>query len=99
MLARSLLQLTLLPANRKVFGRQPLAECIRESMRNFNCPGAFSAKCVPLQNSQEAKACADVLLSKAARVRTVCKRFAGCQHERWPKAVYGDKMVGYFQIL
>lgn len=67
-LSRSLLQSTLLPENRKLFGQQPFIDCIKESIKAFSSPQIFSPRCPTLQSSEEAKICSDVLLNKATRV-------------------------------
>ncbi|XP_039257820.2 N-alpha-acetyltransferase 35, NatC auxiliary subunit-like [Styela clava] len=66
-LSRSILQLTFLPENRKVFGNQVLTECIKDAMRTFNAPPVFSPRCPALQNHPTAKIHAEMFLSRASR--------------------------------
>ncbi|KAL8598019.1 hypothetical protein ACOMHN_011444 [Nucella lapillus] len=77
-LARSLLQLTLLP-NRRIFGVTIVADAVKDTIRNFIAPPVLSPKCV-LYNNPQAKDYVDTLLTHATR--PMCTLFQITGHNR-----------------
>ncbi|XP_067665722.1 N-alpha-acetyltransferase 35, NatC auxiliary subunit-like [Haliotis asinina] len=78
-LARSILQQTLLPVNRRIFGIHPVIDFMKDTIRNFIAPPALSQKC-SLYNNPQAKEYVDALLTHA--VRPVCILFQITGHNR-----------------
>ncbi|XP_076465149.1 N-alpha-acetyltransferase 35, NatC auxiliary subunit-like [Babylonia areolata] len=78
-LARSVLQLTLLPPNRRILGTMPVVDALKETIRNFIAPPVLSPKCV-LYNNAQAKDYVEALLTRAAR--PMCALFQITGHNR-----------------
>ncbi|XP_025078091.1 N-alpha-acetyltransferase 35, NatC auxiliary subunit-like [Pomacea canaliculata] len=78
-LARSILQLTLLPPNRRIFGMNPVVDSLKETIRSFIAPPVLSPKC-SLYNNSQAKDYVDALLTRAAR--PMCTLFQITGHNR-----------------
>ncbi|XP_005091639.1 N-alpha-acetyltransferase 35, NatC auxiliary subunit isoform X2 [Aplysia californica] len=78
-LSRSLLQLMLLPPNRRVFGQQSVVDALKDTVRAFIAPPALSPKS-SLYNSSVAKEYVDALMSRAAR--PLCTMFQVTGHNR-----------------
>ena len=92
-LSRSILQLMLLPPNRRIFGQQTLVEAIKDTVRNFIAPPALSPKS-SLYNNSMAKEYVDALMSRAAR--PLCTLFQITGHNR---ARQRDKWAHVLQDL
>lgn len=78
-LARSLLQLTFLPPNRRVFGTLPIVDALKETIRGFIAPPVLSPKC-SLYNNAQAKGYVEALVTRAAR--PICALFQITGHNR-----------------
>lgn len=78
-LARSILQLTLLPPNRRIFGTTPVVDALKETIRNFIAPPVLSQRC-SLYNNAQAKDYVEALLTRAAR--PMCALFQITGHNR-----------------
>ncbi|XP_070175045.1 N-alpha-acetyltransferase 35, NatC auxiliary subunit-like isoform X2 [Littorina saxatilis] len=78
-LARSILQLTLLPPNRRIFGTIPVVDALKETIRNFIAPPVLSPKS-SLYNNAQAKEYVEALLTRAAR--PMCALFQITGHNR-----------------
>ncbi|CAL1540610.1 unnamed protein product [Lymnaea stagnalis] len=78
-LSRSLLQLLLLPPNRRVFGTQSVVDALKETIRGFIAPPGLSPKS-SIYNHAQAKEYIDALLTRAAR--PFCTLFQITGHNR-----------------
>ena len=67
-LTRSLLQITFIPENHRVYGHLPFTEVLKESLRSFAAPPILSHHYSSLQNNPQAKELIDVFLQRASRV-------------------------------
>ncbi|ESO92094.1 hypothetical protein LOTGIDRAFT_202629 [Lottia gigantea] len=65
-LARSVLQLAVLPQNRRIYGSHTVIDFMKETIRNFIAPPALSTKC-SLYNNSQAKDYVDALLNQGVR--------------------------------
>uniref|UniRef100_UPI00358DE771 N-alpha-acetyltransferase 35, NatC auxiliary subunit isoform X2 n=1 Tax=Myxine glutinosa TaxID=7769 RepID=UPI00358DE771 len=65
-LSRSLLQVTFLADNKKVFGVHLLQDMLRESLRAFICPPVLSQKCC-LYNNAQAREYVETFITHAVR--------------------------------
>ncbi|CAG2221312.1 MAK10 [Mytilus edulis] len=68
-LSRSLIQLTFLPVNKRVFGTIPMVDYLKDTIRNFIAPPCLSQKS-QLYNNAQAKTFVDAWFMQA--VRPVC---------------------------
>lgn len=66
LLSRSILQIAILPPNKKVFGKEPITDFIKETIKAFCCPPPFVQKC-PLYNNQQVKEFVDAFLLHSVR--------------------------------
>ncbi|KAJ8304627.1 hypothetical protein KUTeg_018210 [Tegillarca granosa] len=78
-LSRSVLQLTLLPPNRRVFGTTTVIDYLKDTIRNFIAPPVLSSKSA-LYNNSQAKAYLDAWLMQA--VRPICNMVQITGHNR-----------------
>lgn len=78
-LSRSLLQLMLIPPNRRVFGSQSVVDALKDTVRNFISPPGLSPKS-SIYNHAQAKEYIDALLTRAAR--PICTLFQITGHNR-----------------
>uniref|UniRef100_A0A0B7AAS0 Protein MAK10 homolog n=1 Tax=Arion vulgaris TaxID=1028688 RepID=A0A0B7AAS0_9EUPU len=78
-LSRSLLQLMLLPPNRRVFGTQSVVDALKETIRGFIAPPGLSPKS-SIYNHPQAKEYVDALLTRSAR--PFCTLFQITGHNR-----------------
>ncbi|KAH9508932.1 N-alpha-acetyltransferase 35 NatC auxiliary subunit [Bulinus truncatus] len=78
-LSRSLLQLLLLPPNRRVFGTQSVVDALKETIRGFIAPPGLSPKS-SIYNHPQAKEYIEALLTRAAR--PFCTLFQITGHNR-----------------
>ncbi|CAH1797590.1 unnamed protein product [Owenia fusiformis] len=78
-LSRSILQLTYVPQNRRLFGTQGMVDVIREQIRAFINPPILNPKCA-IYNHPQAKDCMDAFLRDA--VRPIVEIIQSCGHNR-----------------
>lgn len=78
-LSRSILQLTLLPPNKRVFGVNSMVDFIKDTIRGFIAPPALSLKS-SLYNNSQAKTYVDAWFMQA--VRPICSLIQTTGHNR-----------------
>ncbi|KAI8789897.1 N-alpha-acetyltransferase 35 NatC auxiliary subunit [Biomphalaria glabrata] len=78
-LSRSILQMMLLPPNRRVFGTHSMVDTLKETVRGFIAPPGLSPKS-SIYNHPQAKEYIDALMSRA--VRPFCILFQITGHNR-----------------
>lgn len=88
LLSRSILQMVILPHNKRVFGRESMLEVVKESIKAFSAPAVLLNKSI-LSNNQQAKECTEAFIYRTIHPLLHSLQTTGHnrarQRDRWGK--------------